>query len=37
MHGSVNGSNLNNGKNLTFLGSDGQIMLNNAVDQGQAR
>ncbi|MBJ9864058.1 MULTISPECIES: S6 family peptidase [Citrobacter] len=34
MHGSVNGSNLNNGKNLTFLGSDGQIMLNNAVDQG---
>lgn len=34
MHGSVNGSNLNNGKNLTFLGSDGQITLNNAVDQG---
>ncbi|EGT3574386.1 autotransporter outer membrane beta-barrel domain-containing protein [Citrobacter amalonaticus] len=34
MHGSVNGSNLNNGKNLTFLGSDGQIMLNDAVDQG---
>lgn len=34
MHGSVNGTNLNNGKNLTFLGSDGQMMLNNAVDQG---
>jgi len=34
MHGSVNGSNLNNGKNLTFLGSDGQIMLNDSVDQG---
>ncbi|CAD5640010.1 phage protein [Escherichia coli] len=34
MHGSLNGSNLNNGKNLTFLGSDGQIMLNDSVDQG---
>lgn len=34
MHGSINGENINNGKNLTFLGSDGQIMLNNSVDQG---
>ncbi|EFE9120012.1 autotransporter outer membrane beta-barrel domain-containing protein [Escherichia coli] len=34
VHGSINGSNLNNGKNLTFLGFDGQIILNSSVDQG---
>ncbi|WP_149451954.1 S6 family peptidase, partial [Escherichia albertii] len=33
MHGQK-GSDLNAGKNLTFLGHDGQIVLDNSVSQG---